>query len=416
MASNDLTTGSGRWRFTRRGLVRIVGAGGVAAALGGSVAACTGDEGGTGGSGPGGGADGAGGGAADRVAIVTNLPDGDDPVAVDTQVQVEARDGTLTTVALVTADGAEVTGEMREGGTSWAAGSLLDPGATYTLTVQATGDGGDTSAERSFTTVDLSLDELTYPSIAPLADEEVGVGMPVVVRFDVAVTDHATYEQHLRVTSEPAQEGCWHWFDDHEVRWRPREYWQPGTAVTVDVDVKSLPAGGGIYGQESRRVAFTVGRSVIHRVDATTHTMTTEIDGAPAQTMPISAGKPGFETRSGVKVIMEKFREKTMDAATTGIEPGDPDYYNIADVEYALRVTTSGEFLHAAPWSAGSQGVANVSHGCVGMATPDARWVFENSRRGDVVEVTGTDRQMTLENGWGDWNATPEAYAEGSAL
>lgn len=413
MATDDLTTPAGRWRFSRRGLVRIVGAGGVAAALGGAVAACSSDEGGGSGSGSGSDSGGDGGPAA---AIVTNLPAGDAPVPVDTRVQVEAQDGTLSTVSLTTADGTEVAGEMREGGISWAAGSLLDPGATYTLTAEATGDGGDATTEVSFTTADLGLDALTYPSIAPLADEEVGVGMPVVVRFDVAVADHATFEQHMTVTSDPPQEGSWHWFDDHEVRWRPHAYWQAGTAVTVDVDVKSLPAGGGIYGQESRQVAFTVGRSVIHRVDATTHTMTSEIDGATARTMPISAGKPGFETRSGVKVIMEKFREKTMDAATTGIQPGDPDYYNIEDVEYALRVTTSGEFLHAAPWSSGSQGVANVSHGCVGMATDDARWVFENSRRGDVVEVTGTDRQMTLENGWGDWNATPEAYAEGSAL
>jgi lipoprotein-anchoring transpeptidase ErfK/SrfK len=131
--------------------------------------------------------------------------------------------------------------------------------------------------------------------------------------------------------------------------------------------------------------------------------------------MPISAGKPGFITRSGTKVIIEKVRDKVMDAATLGISKSDPEYYRL-DVEYAMRVTYSGEFLHAAPWSEGSQGVANVSHGCVGMATSNAAWLFDITKRGDVVEVTGSDRQMTLYNGYGDWNASFEEYAEGSAL
>ncbi|MFW6775712.1 L,D-transpeptidase [Nocardioides sp. CPCC 205120] len=394
----------------RRSLVRIVGAVGVAAVAGGALAACTSDERSDSGAAT------SGGESAPEPTIVTSVA-ADEQVPVDHLVRVEAQGGRLAAVTVTTAEGTEVPGEMLEDGLSWAATALLDPGTTYSLRASARGEGGgEATAEVSFSTVELSLDEQTYPSIAPLADEEVGVGMPVVVAFDLPVVDRASFERHMSVTSEPAQPGSWHWYDDHQVRWRPDTYWQPGTTVTVDVAVNGVPAGGGIYGQESRTVTFRVGRSVIHRVDAATHTMTTLIDGVEARRMPISAGKPGFETRSGVKVVMEKFRTKTMDAATTGISPDDPEYYNIEDVEYALRVTNSGEFLHAAPWSSGSQGVANVSHGCVGMATPDAAWVYENTRRGDVVEVTGTDRRMTLENGFGDWNATPEEYAAGSAL
>lgn len=394
--------------ISRRQLVRLVGAAGVAAALGGVLAACSGDDAPS--SAGGGGS--TGGGDDASVEVVANVADGDE-VPVDHRVMVEARGGTLGAVTLTDGEGAEVPGELLEGGLSWAASALLEPGTAYALS--ATPEGGEGGLQVAFTTVALSLDQQTYPSVAPLADEVVGVGMPVVVQFDLPVTDRAAFQQRMTVTSEPAQTGSWHWFSDNEVRWRPDEYWQAGTKVTVAVDVNGVAAGNGIYGQESRTVAFEVGRSVIHRVDAQAHEMTTSIDGAVARTMPISAGKPGFETRSGTKVVMEKFRSKTMDAATTGIEPGDPDYYNIEDVEYALRVTTSGEFLHAAPWSSGSQGVANVSHGCVGMATADARWVFDNTRRGDVVEVTGTDRRMTLDNGWGDWNATAQEYAAASA-
>ena len=152
------------------------------------------------------------------------------------------------------------------------------------------------------------------------------------------------------------------------------------------------------------------------KVDVASHTMRTFVNGTLARTMPISAGKSGWETRSGTKVIIEKFRRKRMNAATIGVDKDDPEYYNLANVQYALRVTYSGEFLHAAPWSVGSQGSANVSHGCVGMSLADAKWLYDRTSRGDVVEVTGSDRQMTLTNGYGDWNLSRADWKSGSAL
>ncbi len=240
--------------------------------------------------------------------------------------------------------------------------------------------------------------------------------MPVIVQFDVPVTDRASIERHLSVTSTPKQAGAWHWVSGKEVHWRPKKYWKPGTEVTVDADINSVPAGNGVYGQVSRSVSFEVGDSIVSRVNVPAHQMKVFVNGSLARTMPISAGKPGFTTRSGTKVIIEKVEHKVMDAATLGVAENDPDYYRI-DVDYALRVTYSGEFLHAAPWSEASQGVANVSHGCVGMTTENAAWLFNlTHQRGDVVEVRGTDRHMTLNNGYGDWNAPFQEYAEGSAL
>ncbi len=115
-------------------------------------------------------------------------------------------------------------------------------------------------------------------------------------------------------------------------------------------------------------------------------------------------------------MIIEKFRQKRMNSETVGIAAERPGAYDIDDVEYAMRVTYSGEFLHAAPWSVGSQGYANVSHGCTGMSTANAAWLYNITKRGDVVEYTGTDRQMTLDNGYGDWNASFADYKQGSAL
>jgi lipoprotein-anchoring transpeptidase ErfK/SrfK len=334
--------------------------------------------------------------------------------AVDHVLRVRARSGTLRKVRVTSSQGT-LPGAMKRG--AWRATGRLEPGLVYTITtVGARSDGSRQRRVTRFRTADLTLDQQTYASIAPLDGETVGVGMPVVVSFDVAVTDKASFERHMRVTSTPAQPGTWHWVNDHEAHWRPKTYWQPGTDVHVDVDVNSVPAGGGIFGQESRSIDFHVGDSVVSKIDVDTHVMKVYVNGGLARTIPVSAGKAGWETRSGTKVIIEKHREKRMDAATIGVAEDDPEYYNIDEVEYALRVTYSGEFLHAAPWSSGSQGSANVSHGCVGMSLDDAAWLYGITTRGDVVEVTGSDRWMTLYNGYGDWNASFADYRKGSAL
>ena len=340
----------------------------------------------------------------------------EDPGAVplDAPLTFGATGGTLGSVT-VTSPVGDLAGKVVAG--SWTATGRLEPGTDYTVRATVTrGDGRDVERTSRFRTVDLTLDEQTYAAIAPLDGETVGVGMPVVVTFDLPVTDRALFEKHMHVTSAPAQRGSWYWLSEREAHWRPMSYWKPGTDVSVDLDINSLPAGNGIYGQESRSIDFSIGDSVVSRVDVRTHTMRTFVNGELARTMPISAGKAGWETRSGTKVVIEKFRRKRMNAATIGVDKDDPEYYNLANVQYALRVTYSGEFLHAAPWSTGSQGSANVSHGCVGMSLADARWLYDLTSRGDVVEVTGSDRSMTLENGYGDWNLSPADWKSGSAL
>jgi lipoprotein-anchoring transpeptidase ErfK/SrfK len=346
--------------------------------------------------------------------IRTNVARGGVPV--DREVRLTASGGTLRAVK-VTSPVGPLPGAMSKDQKSWVSSGRLEPGVTYRI--RSTGlrsDGEKVVREQRFQTDDLTLDEQTYASVAPLAGETVGVGMPVIVTFDIPVTDKASIEKHMSVTATPRQVGSWHWISDQEVHWRPKSYWQAGSHVAVDVDVNSIPAGAGVYGQESRHVEFDVGDSVISRVNVDTHQMRVFVNGSVARTIPISAGKQGWETRSGTKVIIEKHREKRMNAATIGVDRDDPEYYNLNNVEYALRVTYSGEFLHAAPWSVGSQGSANVSHGCVGMSTANAAWLYDITSRGDVVEVTGSDRYMTLTNGYGDWNLDFADWSAGSAL
>lgn len=350
------------------------------------------------------------------VKVTTSLGNKTTQVPVDTLVAVEATDGTLRKVT-ISAGKTHLAGKVNRAGTRWTATDRLEPGTDYTVrTVAERADGKVRRVSSTFHSQDLTLDQQTYASVVPLAGETVGVGMPVIVRFDVPVTDKATIEKHLHVISSPRQRGSWHWLNDNEVHWRPAKYWKAGTDVTVDVDVNSVPAGDGIYGQEDRHVEFSVGDAMISKVDAETHQMKVFQNGKLLRTIPITTGKPGFTTRSGVKVIIEKFRIKQMNSETIGINPGDPEAYNIDDVEYAMRVTYSGEFVHAAPWSTGYQGYSNVSHGCTGMSTDNAAWLYNLSKVGDVVEYTGTDAYMTLDNGYGDWNMPFKEYAKGSAL
>lgn len=355
--------------------------------------------------------------ATERPRLKVNVGRGATEVPVDTVLSVRAQQAVLESVS-VTSPAGDVEGRLSEDGGTWEASERLEPGATYTVRSEGrTAAGEPVQRTARFSTADLSLAEQTYASIAPLDGETVGVGMPVVVTFDVPVTDRAEFERHMHVASTPRQRGTWHWISDTEAHWRPRTYWRAGTEVHVDLDVNGVSAGGGVYGQHDREIDFSVGDAHVYRVDARTHQMQVFSNGELLRTLPVTTGKAGFETRNGVKVIIEKFDEKRMNSETVGIAAGSAEAYDIDDVQWAMRLTYSGEFIHAAPWSVGSQGRANVSHGCTGMSTADAGWLYAMTRRGDVVETVGTQGDdMTLTNGYGDWNVGFKEYRRGSAL
>jgi len=333
----------------------------------------------------------------------------DQPVTVSTAV------GTLKDVTLKDDDGDKVTGSFNTERTKWTSVPQLKPGATYKLSGSAEGtDGATVPISSTFKT--LKTSKSLKASVAPLNGETVGVGMPVQIFWNNPVKDRAAVEKRLSVKTSVPVEGSWHWMNSKQVNYRPKNYWPAGTKVTVNIATQGVNAGNSTWGTASRTIAFTVGKSVVTKIDVKKHRMYVNINGKPAKTIPITAGKDGFTTRSGVKLIMEKFSTKRMDARTVGIKPGDPEYYDIHDVKWAQRVTNTGEFIHGAPWSSGSQGSANVSHGCVGMSLANAQWYFNQTLRGDPVTVTGTSRKMEPGNGWTDWNLTWAAYKAGSAL
>lgn len=352
----------------------------------------------------------------DPITLKANVIHESADVSVDTIVTASAVDGDITQASLTSTDGkSNIKGRVASD--KWIASERLEPGTTYTLSVTGRGeDGHDKTLARSFSTQKLTLDQQTYPSVAPLQGETVGVGMPVIVTFDIPVKNRELYERNMTVKTNPSVEGSWRWLSDREVHYRPENFWPAGTKAKVVLRLNSLPAAEGVYGQQDQVIDFKVGRKAVSVVDVKAHRLTYKVDDKVVRRIPVSTGDAKHRSRRGTKVIMEKFSKVDMDAATTGVDSEDPDYYNIDDVRWAMRVTNSGEFLHAAPWSVASQGRANVSHGCTGMSTANAAWLYKQSRRGDVVEFVNSPRALEDRNGWTDWNVDWDEWQEGSAL
>lgn len=360
------------------------------------------------------------------IVMTPSVLDKSKGVPVDTLVSVRASQGTLSKVALQyratdkktgKTETVKVSGQLNAAKSGWTATERLEPSATYTLVMRGVNasDRAATTAQTTFSTQKLTLDDQTFPSLFPLPDTTVGVGMPVVLTFDVPVKDRKEVEKHLTVTSAPDQPGSWHWYSDSEVHYRPKTYWKSGTKVAVEADLNGVDAGGGIYGQTSASTSFTIGRSVVTKINLASKQAKVYVDGDLARRIPVSGGKPGFISRSGSKLIMAKLAETRMASETIGIGEDSPEAYDLK-VKYAMRVTSSGEFLHAAPWNGAKFGRVNASHGCIGMSTSDAQWLFNQVTIGDPVITTGTGRGLEQGNGWTDWDVPFSQYKKGSAL
>ncbi len=325
-------------------------------------------------------------------------------VAPNVPVTVKAVTGTLGNVTLVDAKGENVPVRAGADG-SWTNSELLRPAATYSLTVASTGpDGTATTTISTFTTLVPKV-RATYGLIPN--GGVVGVGMPVIVQFDSGVitpAQRAEVEKRVKVTTVPVQQGAWGWLDNRQLMWRPKDFWFPGTKVSVSTPLHGLQTGADKWIVGDDQASFTVGPSMVSTVDMHLHTLVVRRDGVVIRTIPVSTGRPGAltETRYGTKIIIERNAAITMDSATVGIPKGDPNYYKI-DTKWNLRVTWTGEFLHSAPWSVNAQGTQNVSHGCTNLAPANAEWMFNNSRMGDVVKFTGSSRPFKPTEGIGVW-------------
>jgi len=351
-------------------------------------------------------------------ATLTVSPaDGASAVRPDAQVTVTAANGTISAVEVTGPGGEDVAGELNSDNTVWTASGGLKPKTTYQVTASAVNSDGKPVSVTSTLRTLTPKDTANY-SVIP-SSGVVGVGMPVVIQFVSPVDDdkRADVERRVKVTSTPAMDGQWGWLDSRQLIFRPNTYWKAGTKVKVTADIAGIETKKNLWTSTNASNSFSVGSAMVSTVNTRTHKMTVTQNGKVLRTLNVSTGRPGAETetRSGVKVILSRESEHIMDSATVGIAKGEPGYYRLK-TEWAMRLTWSGEFLHSAPWSVGSQGSANVSHGCTNLSPSDAKWLFDHSKMGDVVKFVGSTRGLEEYNGYTMWNETAAQWAKKSAI
>ncbi len=350
-------------------------------------------------------------------AVVKSKLFGKKNVNFDNVPVVKAVDGQIQQVTVVGPDGERVGGELTRGGSAWQIDtSDLDFGTEYTVSVVAVDmRGNPTTAVDSFRTFVPENELVATTNID--SGTSYGVGMPLIVTFNSPVANKAAIEERLNVdtnTPEPIV-GAWNWENDTQVTYRPKKYWPANTKVQLNADIKGVNAGNDFYALDNKRQKFSIGRKLVMIQDSASKQMKVRKNGKTVRVMPSSSGKPGYETRSGDKVIMSKEQHVVMDAASLGVSKDDPEYYRL-DVYWAMRITWSGEYVHSAPWSVGSQGNANVSHGCINLGPSNATWLFNQAKIGDPVEVKNTGRTQDLGNGWTMWEESWDEWKAGSAL
>jgi lipoprotein-anchoring transpeptidase ErfK/SrfK len=257
------------------------------------------------------------------------------------------------------------------------------------------------------------------PSIGPLDGSTVGVALPIRVYFEHAVPTsmRAEVERHLVVTTSRPTDGTWSWMSSSEVHYRPSTYWPAGTDVTVKADLFGVQLADGVWGAKDRTVSFHVGERHLAVADAAAHTLKVYDGDDLVRTFPMSAGSTANPTHNGIHVVTELNRKMVMDSSTFGLAVDAPGGYR-ADVEYAVRISNNGEFVHAAPWSVAQQGRSNVSHGCINLSTANAAWFFGFAQPGDPVEVKNSIGPALgrADGDIYDWTVPWSTWKAGSAL
>lgn len=345
--------------------------------------------------------------------LTATVQDGAVGVPVEKPVTVTAHGGVLGQVVMLDDAGNGVPGQPSPDGVSWTAAEPLGYNKRYTVTAQLLGLGGVSTETLTFKSH--SPANLTMPYLVPGDGEVVGVGLPIAVRFDENIPDRAAAENAITVTTDPPVEGAFYWLSNREVRWRPREFWQPGTAVTVTVDTFGVDLGDGLYGQENLKSRFTIGDQVIATADDATKVLTIRRNGEVIKTMPISMGKDSTPTNNGVYIVGDRYRRLIMDSSTYGVPSNSANGYRL-EVDWATQMSYSGIYVHSAPWSVAAQGSSNTSHGCLNVSPDNAQWFYNNTRRGDVVEVRNTvGPVLSGTEGLGDWNIGWDQWKTGNA-
>ena len=245
-----------------------------------------------------------------------------------------------------------------------------------------------------------------------------GIGMPLIAQFSKKVTDAHAFDKSVTVTvnGQPAG-GAWFWVASSagyamEAHYRPKAYWPAHSVIAMSMPLKGVSAGKGLAFDDSLTLRINIGAAHVSTVDGSTEQMTVRSDDKPVKQFQVSLGQADTPTYLGTKVVMAKKNPQHMVSA-----PGEANPYAL-DVPYSVRLTNSGEFVHAAAWNTGNIGTRNTSHGCTNLTVADAQWFYTFTILGDVVTYTntGTTKTMPSWDGFGDWNVNWTQWQQGNLL
>ncbi|WP_192725098.1 MULTISPECIES: L,D-transpeptidase family protein [unclassified Mycobacterium] len=228
------------------------------------------------------------------------------------------------------------------------------------------------------------------PTFNPTNGSKAGAAKPIYINFARPIADRALAEQAIHISSVPPVPGRFYWTSDTQVRWRPQDFWPAGTVVNIDAS--------------GTKSSFTVPEQLVATVDDATHQMTVMRNGKLEKTIPVSMGMSagGHTTPNGTYYVLEKFPHIVMDSSTYGVPVNSPNGYKV-DVDLAVRIDNSGNFVHSAPWSVADQGKRNVSHGCINISPENAKWFYDNFGSGDPIVIKNSKGLYNQPDGASDW-------------
>ncbi|MFC7756252.1 L,D-transpeptidase [Tsukamurella soli] len=348
-----------------------------------------------------------------RPQVTSSVHNGSTSVQPGVPIQVSVTGGALTTVTLKNADGETVAGRASADGRSWQSTEPLGYTKQYTLHVEADGIGGVNIANQRFTTE--SPTDLTQAYFTTPNNTVVGVGQTVGIQFDEPIPDRLAAQKAITVTTNPQVDGAFYWISPTEVRWRPENYFTPGTKVDVSVNTYGVDLGGGLMGQQNVTDHFTIGDELIAKVSDKDKIIRVYRSGKLIKTMPTSMGEPANPTPSGIYMLGDHDPSIIMDSSTFGVPANSPGGYRTL-VYDATQMAYNGIYVHSAPWSLDEQGNTDVSHGCLNVSPDNALWFLNNTKRGDLVIVSDTiGPKMDGADGLGDWNIPWAVWKAGNA-
>jgi lipoprotein-anchoring transpeptidase ErfK/SrfK len=244
-----------------------------------------------------------------------------------------------------------------------------------------------------------------------------GIGIPIVVQFDPAPRDARAFEDDTTVTVDGrAAGGAWYWVEptaaqkrqhELEAHYRPRAFWPAHSHVHVQFGFGGRSAGAGlVFAKGLTSLDFSIGAAHVSVIDAQRLRMTVTTDGRFDRRLAVSLGAAVTPTYEGIKIVMQKGEDAP---GTSALRPdgtvlmSGPGYTD-HPVPWSVRITRSGEYVHAASWNH-AIGERSTSNGCTNLSPADAKWFYGFSRIGDVVRYPRTDGgPMPTWDGVRDWN------------